>query len=295
VKILVLGAGGQVGHEVCRARWPSGWELAAFDHTALDIADAGAVAAAFGHERPGLALNLAAYTAVDHAEAEPDLAWRANCAGAALVAAICAEAGVPLVQLSTDYVFDGKKSAPYREDDPVAPLGVYGRSKEAGEQAVRAAQPQHLILRTSWVFGAHGANFVKTVLRLAAEQPLLRVVADQTGCPTGAAEIAAALVGVAERIAAGEARWGTFHFAGAGALSWHGFAEAIVALAAPLLGRRPPVEAISTAEYPTAARRPANSVLDCTKIAEAYGIVPRPWPEALAGVVDELLGPAAKA
>jgi dTDP-4-dehydrorhamnose reductase len=289
MKILVTGAAGQVGHEVGRAEWPSGWTIAACDRAALDITDAAGIAAALADQAPDLAINLAAYTAVDRAESEPDLARRINCTGAALLAAACAEAGVPLVQLSTDYVFDGSKRGPYREDDPVAPLGVYGSSKEAGERAVRAASDRHVILRTSWVYGVHGTNFVKTMLRLMTERPALRVVADQTGCPTGAADIARALVAIAARIAAGQAQWGTFHFAGAGAVTWHGFAEAIVALAAPRLGRRPPVAAIATAEYPTPARRPANSVLDCAKIAAEYGILPRPWQMALAEVVDELL------
>jgi dTDP-4-dehydrorhamnose reductase len=289
VRVLVAGADGQVGHEVRRAAWPAAWAILLCGRAALDITDAAALGRRLAGEKPDLAINLAAYTAVDRAEAEPDLAWKANCAGAALLAAACAEAGIPLVQLSTDYVFDGAKREPYREEDRVAPLGVYGASKEAGERAVRAALPRHVILRTSWVYGVHGGNFVKTMLRLMAQRPSLAVVADQTGCPTAAADIAAGLVAIARQIAAGEPQWGTFHFAGAGAVSWHGFAEAIVGLAAPRLGRRPPVAAIATADYPTAARRPVNSVLDCTRAAEAYGIVPRPWQTALAEVVEELL------
>ncbi len=165
-------------------------------------------------ETPDLAINLAAYTAVDRAESEPDQAWAVNCAGAAHIAAACGENATPLIHLSTDYVFDGRKTEPYREDDAVGPLGVYGRSKEAGERAVRAALAQHVILRTAWVFGAYGANFVKTMLRLAAERSVLRVVADQRGCPTAAADIAAALMLIAGHIERGEAKWGTYHFAG---------------------------------------------------------------------------------
>jgi dTDP-4-dehydrorhamnose reductase len=287
MKVLVFGAGGQVGYEVCRAAWPQGFAVVPLGRAA-DIANGVAVAAAIARERPDLAVNLAAYTAVDRAESEPDRAWKTNCAGAALLAACCGDAGVPLVHLSTDYVFDGLKPTPYREDDPVNPLGVYGASKEAGERAVRAALACHVILRTAWVYGIHGSNFVKTILRHAAKEPVLRVVADQEGAPTAAADLAAAVVVIARRVAEGTARWGTFHLTGAGAVSWHGFAKAIVDLAAPRLGRRPRIEPIATAEYKAAARRPANSRLDCGKIEQAYAIRPRPWREGLAAVVAEL-------
>jgi dTDP-4-dehydrorhamnose reductase len=244
-------------------------------------------------ERPDLVINLAAYTAVDRAESEPEAAWAINCAGAAHIAAISGEDGAPLVHLSTDYVFDGRKSEPYREEDAVNPLNVYGRSKEAGERAVRAAAPRHIILRTAWVYGTYGANFVKTMLRLRAERPLLRVVADQRGCPTAAADIAAALIVIARHIERSETEWGTFHFAAAGSTSWHGFAEEIFALAQGLdawpSGLGPRVEAITTDQYPTAAHRPVNSVLDCRKIA-ALGISPPPWRSSLPAVVRELVG-----
>jgi dTDP-4-dehydrorhamnose reductase len=193
-----------------------------------------------------------------------------------------------LIHLSTDYVFDGRKVGPYREEDAVNPLGVYGRSKEAGERAVRAALGQHVILRTAWVYGAFGANFVKTMLRLAVERPALRVVADQRGCPTAAADIAAALIVIAGHIERGEVKWGTYHFAGDEAVSWHGFAEAIVDLAAPRLATPPQIEPITTAQYPTPARRPMNSVLDCSKISETFGISSSPWRRSLATVIQEL-------
>ena len=288
MRLLVLGAGGQVGRELCRLRWPVGYSLAALDRAGIDIAKRGAVLGLLGRERPDCAINAAAYTAVDRAESEPDAAWAANCAGPKNLAVACAEAGIPLVHLSTDYVFDGAKAAPYREDDPVNPLGVYGKSKEAGDRAIRGVLPEHVILRTAWVYSAHGHNFVKTMLRLGAARPALRVVADQTGSPTSAADIAAAICEVVRHIEVGKARWGTYHFAGAGAVTWHGFAEAIFAAAAPWRGEPPRVEAIATAEYPTPARRPANSVLDCAKIGEAYGIAPRPWRAALADVIREL-------
>jgi dTDP-4-dehydrorhamnose reductase len=290
MKLLVLGAGGQVGRELCRREWPASYRLAAFDRGDVDIIREESIAAAMQRERPDIVVNAAAYTAVDRAESEPDAAWAVNCTGPALLAAACRGAAIPLIHISTDYVFDGSKPGPYREDDPVDPLGVYGRSKEAGDRAIREALPEHVILRTAWVYSAHGHNFVKTMLRLAAERPVLRVVADQTGSPTSAADIAAAIATVVQRIAAGQGQWqwGTFNFTGAGAVTWHGFAETIFDLAEPWRGPPPRVEAITTADYPTPARRPANSVLDCSRIGEAFGITPRPWREALADVIPEL-------
>jgi len=296
MKLLVLGAGGQVGRELCRLDWPAGYRLAAFDRDRVDITERQPVFAAVARERPDIVVNAAAYTAVDRAESEPEQAWAGNCTGPANLAAACSEAGIPLVHISTDYVFDGGKAGPYREDDPVSPLGVYGASKEAGDRAVREAQGRHVILRTAWVYSAHGHNFVKTMLRLAVDRPVLRVVADQQGSPTGAADIAAAIATVVQRIADGNTSWGTYHFTGAGAVTWHGFAEAIFELAAQWnanwRGAPPRVDAITTADYPTPARRPANSVLDCTRIGEAFGIVPRPWRAALAEVIAELYGEA---
>ena len=293
MKILLCGAGGQLGTELCRLAEPSGWELVATDRPVLDIVDCAAIDAAIAVDRPQIVINAAAYTAVDRAESEPAEAWAGNCDGPANLAGACRAAGIPLVHISTDYVFDGGKRGPYVEDDPVNPLGVYGNSKEAGERAVRGGLAEHVILRTAWLYSAHGHNFVKTMLRLAESHASLRVVADQCGSPTSAADIAAAIATIAARIAAGAGRWGTYHFAGAGAVSWHGFAEAIFAAAKPWRGRPPAVTAIATAEYPTPARRPANSVLDCSRIGTAYGIVPRPWQHALQDVVRELYeGPA---
>src|SRR5712692_5386762 len=258
MKLLVLGAGGQVGRELCRLAWPAGYSIAA----------------------------------VGRAEIETDKAWSGNCTGPLNLAAACRDAAIPLIHISTDYVFDGSKTGPYAEDDPVAPLGVYGQSKEAGERAVREALAEQIILRTAWVYSAHGHNFVKTMLRLAGERPVLRVVADQIGSPTSAADIAAAIAAIVRELAAGNNGWGTYHFAGAGAVSWHGFAEAIFALAAQWTstGRGPPpeVEAITTEDYPTPAKRPKNSVLDCTRIGQAFGIVPRPWRDMLADVIREI-------
>src|SRR5947208_5815666 len=280
MKLLVLGAGGQVGHELCRLAWPAGYSIAAFDRDGVDIALREEVFAAVARERPDIVINAAAYTAVDRAESEPDIAWAGNCTGPLNLSAACHDAAIPLIHLSTDYVFDGTKSGPYGEDDPVKPLGVYGKSKEAGDQAVRGALAHHVILRTAWVYSAHGHNFVKTMLRVAGERPVLRVVADQIGSPTSAGDIAAAIGTIVEQLDAGQGRWGTYHFTGAGAVTWHGFAEAIFELAAPWRGPRPRVEASATADYPTPTRRPANSVPDCRRIGQASGTGPRPCREA---------------
>jgi dTDP-4-dehydrorhamnose reductase len=289
MKVMVFGGGGQIGREVCNAAWPPHYDIASLDRRATDITDSTLVRAALARERPSVVINLAAYTAVDRAESEPEAAWAVNSAGAAHIAAACAETATPLIHLSTDYVFDGCKTEPYREDDPVGPLGVYGCSKEAGERAIRAALEPHIILRTAWVYGVYGANFVKTMLRLAGERPVVRVVADQIGCPTSAAEITTALIAIVTHIERGGVRWGTYHFAGAGAVSWYGFAEAIFELAATRLPARPRLIPIRTDEYPTAARRPMHSILDCGKIKAAFSIDPAPWRAALVPVIQQLL------
>jgi len=289
--ILVTGATGQLGSELMR-RAPR------FDVTAeglssqqLDITDARAVRKAVLESEAAVVVNAAAYTAVDKAEAEEARAFAVNRDGTANLAAACAEADIPFIHVSTDYVFDGTKESAYSEADPVHPVSVYGASKEAGEQALRSTWPRHIILRTAWVYSVYGNNFVKTMLRLARERDSLRVVADQRGCPTAAGEIAEAILSIVQRIKGGsEIEWGTYHFCGAGSTTWHGFAEAIVELAAPTLGRSIPVVPITTADYPTPAKRPANSVLDCSKIRDRLGIQPRPWRDSLQEVMTELLG-----
>lgn len=291
--LLVLGAGGQVGEELRRLAVREGVPVRAIGRADLDITDAAAVRALVGAApRTTVVVNAAAYTKVDRAESERDAAWAVNAEAPGHLAAACREAGLPLLHLSTDYVFDGTGTRPYREEDPVAPLGAYGAGKEAGERAVRAALERHVIVRTSWVFAGHGQNFVRTMLRLGEERDRLRVVGDQQGAPTSAADIADALLRIARQAASDPAGtpWGTYHFTNAGETSWHGFATAIFAERRLLTGRaEPAVEAIATADYPTPARRPAYSRLDCRRIGDAFGIRPRPWTEALAPVMDALL------
>ena len=266
-------------------------EVVAVDQAECDLSDPRAIRDLVERVRPSVIVNPAAYTAVDKAESERDAAFAVNRDGPANLARACAAAGVPLIHISTDYVFDGNsKTTPWREDDPVAPQGVYAASKLAGEEAVREAQPDHVILRTAWVFGAHGHNFVKTMLRLARERDELRVVADQHGCPTPAAAIAAAIATIAQaRLGGGGWTPGTFHYGGAPATTWHGFADRIVERAAARIGRRPTVTAIATADFPTPARRPANSVLDTARLGQAYGVPPADWMAGLDRVLDDIL------
>jgi dTDP-4-dehydrorhamnose reductase len=291
--VVVFGAGGQVGRELTGQRWPAGLVATGVERAAGDVTEPASVAAALDRVRPALVVNAAAYTAVDKAEQERARAWAVNRDGAASLAAACVLRGLPLIHLSTDYVFDGTKADAYAEDDPVAPLGVYGASKEAGEAAIRATLPRHVILRTAWVFGVHGHNFVKTMLRLGAERPTLGVVADQRGCPTEAADIARAVARVAASLldAPRPEAFGTFHYVGQPATTWHGFAEAIFERAARHGRKRPTVNAITTADYPTPARRPANSMLATEKLARVHGVTPCDWPAALARVVDTLVVP----
>jgi len=293
--VLITGAGGQLGRELARATWPDGYEAVALGRDALDLTDTSAIAAMVASRPFAAVVNAAAYTAVDKAEGDQVVAWQVNALAPAALGAACAVAGIPLVQVSTDYVFAGDKDGAWAEGDPVAPLGVYGASKLGGELAVRTSGARHAIVRTAWVVSAHGSNFVKTMLRVGAERDTLRVVADQHGSPTSAADLAHALVTVAVRLAEDDAApTGTFHFANAGATTWAGFAAAIFRQSGRRGGPSASVEPIATADYPTPARRPANSLLGTSAIEAAYGIVPRAWEQALGDILDELIGTAPK-
>ena len=289
MKLLLLGGNGQVGRELRRAlpalgelvvatREGSGIELAA------DFNSPDTLGELVQRSAPDVVVNAAAYTAVDKAEAEPEAAFRINAQAPAAIAQACAATGALLLHYSTDYVFDGSASRPYREDDATAPLGVYGASKLAGENALRASGARHAILRTAWVYSAHGHNFLRTILRLAGEREELRVVADQRGAPTPAAWIADASARI---LAQGVENSGTWHLVAGGETSWHGFAEAIMqeAQAAGLLQRVPRVLPIATADYPTPARRPAYSVMDTARLRRDFGIAPPDWRDGLRAVV----------
>jgi dTDP-4-dehydrorhamnose reductase len=277
--ILVFGGNGQLGRELTRASAARQIPLTALPRAQADISDRAAVLEALASRRPSLVVNAAGYTKVDLAETETEAARQGNALGPAILGEACAAAGVPLVHISTDYVFDGRKLDAYVEGDPVAPLNAYGKSKAAGERAVRQATAHHLIMRTSWVYGEFGSNFLKTMLRLATTRDELRVVGDQRGCPTATRDLADAILRVAPRLIAGDEVWGTYHYAGSGVTTWHGFASRIVAAQAPITGAKPRVTAITSAEFPTPARRPANSELDCRLFTRTFGFGGRPWTE----------------
>jgi dTDP-4-dehydrorhamnose reductase len=277
MRILVTGGRGQLGRAL--ARRGAGHVVTALDHGALDICDEGAVVARCEEVAPDVVINAAAYTAVDKAETERARAFTVNADGAGTIARACAARGVRVIHISTDYVFDGTLERPYQEDDSPNPLGAYGESKLAGERAVQAAGGT--VVRTSWLFGEGGPSFVHTMLRLAAERPVLRVVADQRGCPTWADDLADALLA----LAAVPALAGCYHFCGAEPATWHSFASTIVAEARThreLACER--IDAISTVEYPTPARRPAAAVLDTRRI-RALGIAVPSWRTGLAALI----------
>ena len=286
--ILVFGKG-QLGQELGLLAARRGVSLATLAHADVDIGDSNAVAKVIMAHSPALVVNAAAYTKVDAAESEPERALRANVIGPTNIAAACARIDRPLIHISTDYVFDGTKTTAYVEDDPIAPLSVYGHSKAEGEAAIRASGAQHVILRSSWIYGAHGANFLKTILRLSVELKELRIVADQRGCPTATIDLAEAILVVATRLYGDTAISGTFHFAGRGETSWHGFASAIVNAQARFTGRLPIVIPIPSIEYSTPAQRPANSALDCARFTETFGLAAAPWQDRTQQVVAELL------
>lgn len=285
--VLVTGGSGQVGTELLRAAWPDNIRLHAPDRSSLDLGDADSIRRAFATTPFAAVINAAAYTAVDKAEDEVAQAFLANAMGPALLADATRKAGIPLVHVSTDYVFDGSAPGAYSESDAVAPLGVYGASKMAGELAVGAGNPRSVVLRTAWVFSAHRNNFVKTMRRLGATNAVLKVVADQCGCPTSAADIAQTLRTITLRMMAdASAPTGIYHFVNSGEASWCQFAQAIFANDRTSSG--PEVVGITTAEYPTRARRPANSRLATSKLNADYKVRPRAWTEALDDVLVEL-------
>jgi dTDP-4-dehydrorhamnose reductase len=294
-KVLVIGRFGQIAHELFRAAWPAGLVAEFVDREQLDLTKADAVRRVVIARRPHLVINTAAFTAVDAAEAKPEAAFAVNRDGPAALADACREIGAAVIHFSTDYVIDGGKSAAYTEDDPVNPLSVYGASKAAGDAALRERLDRHVILRTSWVYSATGQNFVKTMLRLGAERDELRIVDDQHGAPTAAADLARAAIAIAAELIGGRADgFGTFNFCGTGeTTTWYGFAREIFRGAAERGAKAPrAVQPIATADYPLPAPRPRNSVLDCGKIGRTYGIAAEPWPVALSACLDELIGRA---
>ena len=292
MKVMVTGCEGQVGFSLKEELAALPWEVLAFSRRELDITDADAVNNAVVDFSPDVVINAAAYTAVDLAESETELAFQINAEGPKNLAKACERKGSALFHISTDYVFSGGETGLYKEGDPVAPTGVYGRSKYAGEQAVIETCSHHIVLRTAWVFGEHGNNFVKTMLRLGRQRDSIAVVGDQYGGPTYAGDIAKALVRIAGQLEFASSNkaldsfpWGVFHFSGSPQVSWFDFATEIFDSAqAHALFEPPRLDEISTEQYPTAAKRPVNSKLDCRKINTHFGIDPSNWQSALQGI-----------
>lgn len=287
--IVVFGARGQVGREFIALATARGVPVAGLSRQDADISNEVTVRATLDVHRPAVVVNAAGYTAVDRAEREPEVAALANVTGPAVLAAVCASMNVPLIQLSCEQVFDGSKKRPYVESDKVSPASVFGRTKAEGEAKVRELAPRHVILRTSWIYGPHGRNFLRNVMRLATERDELRAVGDQTGCPTATIDLAEALLVVARKLA-GEAKVvGTFHFAGNGATNWFRFASEIVQRQAVFTGKTPRVTEIKLSEYPAAVKGGPNCELDSTRFRNTFGYTASPWNFRVAEVVASVI------
>jgi dTDP-4-dehydrorhamnose reductase len=290
-RILVTGSAGMTGSEVSGQAAAAGWTVRPLSHADADITDARALKEITQAFRPDVIVNCAAYTAVDHAESEPELAMAVNRDGAQNVARAAASVGAPVIHISTDYIFNGDERKPYAPEARADPIGVYGTTKLAGEIAVRVENPKHVIVRTSWVFSHRGSNFVQTMLRLASKRDELRVVDDQIGRPTSAADLAGALLTAAAAITEKPSVAGTYHFANVGEVSWFQFAQGIIEEASALgAAHTPRIVPIPTSEFPTAARRPPYSVLDTTSFSQQFGVVPRGWRDALRDTVALSIG-----
>ena len=291
MKILITGSGGQLGRELINQGQLKGFSVQAPSEDDMDITDLEKIDRCMDFHQPEVVINAAAYTQVDKAESEAALAFAVNTTGSANLARMCAKNKTPLVHISTDYVFDGQKGTSYLETDTISPVGVYGRSKAEGEIEIRSHLKEHIILRTSWLYGIHGHNFAKTILKLATTKPKIRVVADQYGSPTNAADLAQTILIISDRMQFNnDVDWGTYHYCGQGVISWYNFAEKIVGLArlyADVKTTR--IEPITTADYPTRALRPIYSALDCSRIQKHFGINPKPWQKSLEITIKELL------
>ncbi len=289
MNVLVFGSNGQVGRELQEIGWNKSSNISCkfLTRADIDLSQTELIQDMILNEKPDWVINASAYTAVDKAESEEALAEQINALAPEEMAKACQQLSIPLITISTDYVFDGTSDTPYSEDTPVCPVGAYGRTKVNGEQKVRAACDKHIILRTAWVYSLHGGNFVKTMLRLGEERHELGVVNDQHGCPTSASSIAEAIYSI---VVSGKDNWGTYHFSGSGEASWCDFADYIFDVAAEKWGKRPVVNGISTDQYPTPAKRPANSRLNCSKIRESFDISADDWQTDTRKVVEALLG-----
>lgn len=291
--IAIIGANGQLGSALEDQFQTTPFNIALARRPEVNLLNAASIQGFVADHKPSLVINAAAYTAVDNAESDPETAYAVNASGPAHLAEVCRSIGIPLIHYSTDYVFDGNKAGAYVEADPVAPMGIYGQSKVAGEGKIRAILPEHIIVRTAWLYGLQGNNFVKTMLKLGKTNKTLKVVNDQVGCPTFAGDLAKATLQIVGHVFSGaNDAWGTYHYCNAGSSSWHAFATEIFRLAAQIPSYEMVCQAIDpipTAEYPTPARRPPNSVLDCSRIRKAFDIEIPHWKETLARVMPDFV------
>ncbi len=296
MNLMLIGSKGQLGRELHRKCERRGLPVVAADLPEVDITDFPRLERLFLESRPSVAINAAAYTAVDLAESERQICFAVNRDGPAELARICAKNDIPLIHISTDYVFDGQAKSPYKENDPVRPLGVYGRSKAEGETAVASACEKHIVVRTAWLYGVFGKNFVKTMLRAAREKDCLKVVNDQYGCPTSAADLADAVLAVCGSVADAaekeklEKPWGVYHYCGKGIVTWYELAKAVFEISCGLGTEKiPELIPISTSEYPAAAERPRFSALDCSEMEKTFGVRQKPWRDSLRKAVEEII------
>ena len=291
MKILAIGSRGQLGWELSKQEKHSNFEILAVDLPELDITNTAQIENIFALFKPSIVINAAAYTNVDKAETDHGLAFAVNKDGPANLAKVCAKTNAPLIHISTDFVFDGNRTVPYNELDPVSPLSIYGKSKADGENEVRIQLKEHIILRTSWLYGIHGHNFVKNMLRLGREKKFIKVVDDQYGSPTCAADLSETIWAVVSYIRNGsEVDWGTYHYCGEGITTWYRFAVEIFETASRYgLIKTPKIIPITTAEYPTPAKRPAFSALACRLIKNKFGINTKPWQESLKITIERIM------
>jgi len=291
MKILLTGSKGQLGREVVKAGINAGLDIISMDLPEIDITDSEKLIRIFSELKPSIVINAAAYTAVDLAETQKNLCYAVNLDGPANLTRLCGKNKARLIHVSTDYVFDGKADKPYREIDPVSPVNVYGHSKAEGEKAVLAGPGQHIILRTSWLYGRYGKNFIKTMLRLGQEKKTIQVVNDQYGCPTCAYDLAEVIIVIAQQLMENQSNnSGIYHYCGNGITTWYEFAISIFQLAGELgLKNMPLVTPITTSQFPTAAKRPLYTALDCSVIGKSFGVELKPWKYSLKKTIHQII------
>jgi dTDP-4-dehydrorhamnose reductase len=291
MKILLTGSKGQLGREVVKACINAGLDIISMDLPEIDITDSEKLIRIFSELKPSIVINAAAYTAVDLAETQKNLCYAVNLDGPANLTRLCGKNKARLIHISTDYVFDGKANKPYRENDPVSPVNVYGHSKAEGEKAVLAGPGKHIILRTSWLYGRYGKNFIKTMLRIGQERKTIQVVNDQYGCPTCAYDLAEVIIVIAQRLMEDQSNnSGIYHYCGNGITTWYEFAISIFQLAGELgLKNMPLVTPITTSQFPTPAKRPLYTALDCSVIEKSFGVELKPWKYSLKKTIHQII------